>query len=115
MSSNEFYIDALDIEIKRVLRKQPDLVNNPNGILLAVWRESGLKLKRRQNVPAFLLPSIDDVFNAVAAIVNEENQPLELGKVKQSKDAVDGMKYELTPKPKTLRKKRSIKKKISVK
>lgn len=115
MSNNEFYIDALDIEVKRVLRKQPDLANNPNGILLAVWRESGLKLKRRQNVPAFLLPSIDDVFNAVAAIVNEDNQPLVFAKPKKNKNSIDGMQYELEPKPKTIRKKKSAKKKISVK
>ena len=102
MTRSQFFINALALQIKSYLRKDPDLSNNPNGLLLKVWQENGLRLKRRQHIPTFLLPDISEVFQIVQEIELQKQAELPM---MESQGQELRMDYEKLPtEPKTRKK-----------
>jgi hypothetical protein len=95
--SSEFYKNTLQRQIRTALRADPELADNPNGLVLAIWQNNGLKLRRRQLIGTFMLPEIDDIFDAAEKVLNDV-QPAKAKTVTTEPDP-DFLAMENEPKP----------------
>jgi hypothetical protein len=52
----KFLQRMLERQVKAAIRKNPELEDDSNGLVLAVWQANGLKLRRKQTIKPHLLP-----------------------------------------------------------
>jgi hypothetical protein len=60
----KFLQRMLERQVKAAIRKNPELEDDSNGLVLAVWQANGLKLRRKQTIKPHLLPDGGSILQA---------------------------------------------------